>query len=301
MKNSISVVITAFNEEEKIVDCINSVDFADEVIVVDGSSTDNTAKLAVNNGAIVLKRPNHSMLNINKNFGFKKAKNDWILSLDSDERVTPELKKEILEVVKSKSSKNGYYMPRKNIIFGKWIRHSIWWPDYQLRLFRKNKGKFPERHVHELLEIEGEADRLENPIEHLNYQTVSQFIYKLEKIYTESEAENIIRSGKRVSWHDALRMPAHDFFNTYFLQKGYKDGLHGLVLSIFQSFYMEVVFAKVWEHQGFEEKNIALDDLYCETKKLGKEWSYWQVTSKIEQSSFFIKKIGLKIKRKLVS
>lgn len=297
----VSVVVTAYNEEKKLDGCLSSVkDIAAEIIVVNSSSTDNTVDVAKKYTNKIFTRENFAMLNKNKNFGFTKAESSWILNLDSDERVTEDLSKEILKLSEN-AQVNGYLIPRKNILFGKWMRHSIWWPDYQLRLFRKDKGKFPEQHVHELLGIEGEAEKLENPLMHLNYETVSQFIYKLENIYTESEVDNIIKSGKKVSWQSALTMPAHDFFKTYFLQKGYKDGLHGLVLSLMQAFYMEVVFAKVWERQGFEEKNITLSELYTETKKLGKELSYWQITSKLEDSKSPLKKIGLKIKRKLVS
>jgi len=294
----VSVVVSAYNEEKKLEDCLKSVkDVAGEIVVIDNTSSDKTNQIAKKYTDKVFIRENNLMLNVNKNFGFTKVTGKWILNLDADERVTDELSKEILDLDENMST-NGLLIPRKNILFGKWIRHSIWWPDYQLRLFKKNKGKFEEKHVHELLTLEGEAEKLVSPIEHLNYQTVSQYLYKLEHIYTESEVENIIKSGKKLGWHDALRMPAQDFMKTYFFQQGYKDGLHGLVLSLLQAFYMEVVFAKVWEKQGFEEKEPNIFEISKEFMSLGKEFYYWVLTEKMNNEKSPIKKVIHRIRRK---
>ncbi len=236
----VSVVISAFNEEKMLPDCLSSLkDLDPEIIVVNNSSTDNTAQIAKKYTDKVFTHKNDPvMLNISKNFGFTKAAGEWIISLDADERLTPELCKEIKSLVNGHMSNvNGYDIPRKNIIFGKWIEHSLWWPDYNLRLFKKGKGKFALKHVHEKLDVVGELGKLENPMIHYNYQTVSQFVNKMNKTYTESEAENFIASGKQIHWYDAIRWPADDFVKTFFFQKGYKDGLHGLVLSQLQAFY----------------------------------------------------------------
>jgi len=301
--NSLSVVISAFNEEERIKDCLESVkDLATEIVFVDNLSLDKTREIARKYTDKILTRKNNLMLNVNKNYGFSKATGDWILSLDADERITPELASEIKsEILKSqKSETNGYWIPRKNIIFGKWIQHSIWWPDYQLRLFRKGKGRFPEKHVHEYLRVEGKTEKLQNPLEHLNYSTVSQYIYKMDKIYTESEVEKIVASGKILTWVDAIRFPVNDFLKTFFAEKGYKDGLHGLVLSILQSLYAEVVFAKVWERQGFKEENNPhfLKDIYEECKKIIQEFHYWSITSFLETTYHPLKRLFYKALRK---
>src|SRR5690349_3567566 len=124
----VSVVVSAYNEETKIEDCLKSVkEIASEIILVNSSSTDRTVEITKKYTDKIFTRENHQMLNINKNFGFTKAESDWILCLDADERVTPELSKEILEL-SEKSNIDGYFMPRRNILFGKWIQHSIWWP-----------------------------------------------------------------------------------------------------------------------------------------------------------------------------
>lgn len=253
----LSVVISAFNEEQNIKDCIESVkNLADEIIVVDNSSNDKTSEVAKKLGAKVFIQENDvRKIDLQKNYGFEKAREEWTLSLDADERITPKLADEIRGIINSGTSVNGYYIPRKNIIFGKWIKNSIWWPDYQLRLFRRGKGKFTKASVHEPIEVKGETRHFEEPMIHHNYVSVSQFVNKMNNIYTEVEAEVLIKSGKKIHVSDSIKMPASDFLKTFFLQKGYKDGLHGLVLSVLQSFYMFLVFAKIWEKQGFREKS----------------------------------------------
>ena len=294
----LTVVISAYNEERKIEDCLKSVkDIADEIVFIDNTSADKTVEIAKKYTDKIFIRKNNPMLNVNKNFGFSKATGDWILNLDSDERLTPELEKEIRPAM-ARENVDGYLIPRKNILFGKWIRHSIWWPDFQLRLFRQDRGKFAEVHVHELLEVDGVVEKLEHPMVHLNYETISQYLYKLEKIYTESEVENILRKNKKLNWTDAVRMPMEDFFKTYFLQQGYKDGLHGLVLSLLQGFYAVVVFAKVWERQGFEEKELKLSEINAEFRRLGNQFQYWLLSSLIEETKSPAKKTLLKLRRK---
>lgn len=300
----LSVVISAYNEEKNIKECLASVKWADEIILVDNTSTDKTVEMGRKFTNKIFVRPNNPMLNINKNYGFSKATSEWILSLDADERITKELKEEIINATRylpagrhgtlhaTRYKINGFWIPRKNIIFGKWIRYSIWWPDYQLRLFKKGKGKFPCKHVHEYLKVEGKTKKLKSPLLHYNYQTVSQYLYKLDKIYTENEAENIVQSGKKLVWQDALRMPARDFLKTFFLQEGYKDGLHGLVLSLLQSFYALVVFAKVWEKQGFKieaDKNF-VEKVAHELKRLGGEFKYWLIHERLKTEKNFLKK-----------
>lgn len=299
----LSVVVSAYNEEKNLGECLDSVrDIADEIIVIDNESQDATVEIARKHNAKIYTQANKLMLNINKNFGFKKASGEWILNLDADERVSEELKSEIMAVLKENNETiNGYWVPRKNIIFGKWIQNSIWWPDLHLRLFRKEKGTFAEKHVHEHIDVKGRIEKLESPIIHNNYQSVSQYLYKMDKIYTENEVKKILDNNQKLTTFDAIRMPVHDFLKTFFLQKGYRDGLHGLVLSLLQAFYAEIVFAKVWEKQGFKGDNTAhfLQDITREFKKLGYEFSYWLLYALIEESRKTSEKILLKIKRKI--
>jgi glycosyltransferase involved in cell wall biosynthesis len=296
----ISAVISAYNEQEMIEDCLKSLqNLTDEIIFVDNSSQDKTVEIAKKYTDKIYVRENDPvMLNKNKNFGFSKASGEWILSVDADERITPALEREIKKAVKDKKV-SGFEIPRKNIIFGKWIRNSIWWPDYNLRLFKKSKGKFPEKHVHEKLEVKGPVVKLENPMVHQNYRSVSQFLQKLDKTYTESETENFLKEGKSIYWYDAIRWPLNDFVKTFFFQKGYRDGTHGLVLSIFQAFYTFVFFAKVWEKKGFPQQtpDNFLAEVIREFEKAAKDIRYWIYESLIQENP--AKKVIYKIKRKL--
>lgn len=299
MKN-ISVVISAYNEEGKIEDCLKSVkNLADEIIFVDNSSSDKTFQIAKKYTDKIFILPNDPvMLNRNKNYGFAKANSKWIISLDADERITNELASEIKKAISS-DSYSGFEIPRKNIIFNKWIRHSIWWPDYNLRLFKKGAGMFPLKHVHEKLQLSGRVGKLQNPMVHYNYDTVSQYIKKLDNTYTESEAQNFIQSRKDIHWFDAIRWPISDFVKTYFLQEGYKDGLHGLVLSQLQAFYSLVFFAKVWERKE-KFKDLTPPDFLSESskelRKAFQEIWYWIYTAKMETNP--AKKLYYRIRRR---
>lgn len=298
---TISVVISAYNEEKKVSRLLKSVSWADEIIVIDNQSTDQTKRIAMESGATVFTVPNNPMLNSNKNFGFEKATKDWILNLDGDEEVTEHLKEEIQILIHENNEIDGYWIPRKNIIFGKWIQHGLWWPDKQLRLFRKGKGSFPCKHVHEYLEVEGKTSEINEPFIHYNYQTVSQFIRKIDTIYTENEVLNLQKKNTNLLWFEALRMPVRDFIKVYFSQQGYKDGLHGLVLAMLQAFYSFIVFAKYWESKEFIQQEISLKDVQKELHMLHKEVSYWEKTEALKSERNPVNKLLIKLKRKYVS
>lgn len=298
--DKLSVVISAFNEEKNIEDCLKSVTFAKEIILIDNESTDNTVGIAKKYTDKIFSLPNNLMLNINKNAGFTKATGEWILNLDADERVTPELKEEITNVLgESRSKINGYSIPRKNIIFGKWIQHGLWWPDYQLRLFKKEKGKFPEVNVHEYVVVDGETEKLTHPLVHYNYKSVYQFLEKANHIYSGNEAEILVKSGRSLNWQDAISMPVNDFLKTFFSQEGYKDGLHGLVLSLLQAFYAEIVFAKVWEKRGFRNESLSLNQIDKKIHESAKDYHFWLTTSKIKETKNNLKKIYYRLIRKI--
>lgn len=296
----LSVVITSHNNQDLITDCLKSVRFADEIIIIDNQSTDDTAKIAKKHGAKVIKHKNEpTNLNKSKNFGFTKAKHQWILSLDSDERVEPDLKQQILKAVRQKNnSVIGYYIPRKNIIFGKWIQHGLWYPDHQLRLFQKSKGKFPASHNHELLQVTGQTQYLTGHILHLNYTSVSQYIQKIDRQYSDNEVEVFLKKGNHIHWYDALRFPLQDFLTNYFAREAYKDGLHGLVLSILQAFYMFVVFCKIWEKQEFQPQAVKLTAVDSELKRFRSQVKYWLLHCRA-QSASLPRRLLLKIQSKL--
>lgn len=301
---TISVVLSVFNEEAKLARTLASLAWADEIIVIDNESTDQTAAVAKKYGAILYKEKNNLMLNINKNKGFTKAKCDWILCLDADEVVTKELAEEIEKVLQNPKPETrnliaGYWIPRKNIIFGKWIQHGLWWPDKQLRLFRRGKGKFPCEHIHEYIKIEGPVGQLVQPYIHYNYESIHQYLTKIDRAST-SEAINLREIHYQIMWYDALRFPMSDFLKIYFAQRGYKDGLHGLVLALLQAFYSFCTFAKLWEGEKFKEHEIPLEVVGKEVVRAQREVRYWFLSAKIGQTQNAIKKIWYRLLRKHV-
>lgn len=298
----LTVVVSVFNEEEKIEKCLQSLSFADEILVVDNSSTDKTPEIAKKYATSIITQPNDPLLiDIQKNTGFKKAKNDWILSIDADEIVTPELRLEIEELLKRENLKNGYFIPRKNIIFGKQIDHSGWYPDHQLRLFKKNKGEFKNSHVHEGVQVDGETDYLKEHILHYNYETIIQFIQKNMINYAQNEANNLINKNYSLSPGDLISVPSKEFLSRFFARNGYKDGLHGLFLSLLMASSHLVVLAIVWEKSGFKkvESREILQSTEREFGKFGKDLRYWVSRIKTEDSKNIATKYFHKIKGKI--
>lgn len=296
-----TVVVSTYKRSLDLDRCLQSVmALHAKIIVVNNASDEGTAKVAKKYNAMHIERENNLMLNVNKNYGFSQATSEWILNLDDDEELTPELVASILKVLaENNQAINGYWMPRKNIIFGKWIRHGVWWPDTQLRLFRRGKGKFDQIHVHEYIKVEGKTETLDAPFLHYNYDSIEQFLYKMERIYTPSEVLRLEKSGYKVVWYDAIRFPISDFVKLFFLERGYKDGLHGLVLSILQAFYMFIVFVKLWEKDGFKEKELSLGLVSRELQERGKEITYWVHTSNIHETSNPLLRLWYQMKRKI--
>jgi glycosyltransferase involved in cell wall biosynthesis len=300
----LSVVIASFNSQNKIEDCLKSVSFADEIIVVDGTSSDNTLGIVKRYTSKIFVRPNNKMLNVNKNFGFSKASGEWVLSLDTDESVTPELKEEIENLKQGENIPiNGYWIPRRNIIFGKWMEHTGWYPDLQLRLFKRGKGKFSEEHVHEMVKVQGEVGKLNGHILHYNYDNISQFLWKLGTIYGPNEAEQLIKKGYIFNWRDSIRFPVKEFLSRFFAREGYKDGFHGLMLSILMGFYHFIIFSYIWEKHQF--KQIDNGEILAETereiKQSSKDLFFWFSKERAKFIKNPLKKIFHKILRKVNS
>lgn len=294
----ISAVISVYNGEDTIEKCLESVKWVDEIILVNCSSTDKTVEKAKKYTSKIYTRENNLMLNINKNFGFEKATGEWVLNLDSDEKVSKELALEIKELLKDQPKVDGFLIPRKNIIFGKWIEHTGWYPDHQLRLFRKGKGKFEEKHVHELIKVDGKVSNIKNHIIHDNFRSISQFIEKTYKIYAPNEAENLIKKGYDFNWRDAIKMPVNEFLSRFFAREGYKDGFHGFMLSMLMAFYHLIILGLIWEKENFKEVNEnILQESHKEFNKGYKDLSHWFLK---KESLSFPQKLLTKIKNKLI-
>jgi glycosyltransferase involved in cell wall biosynthesis len=227
---TLSVCMIAHNEEHHIGEALESARFADEIIVADCESTDETALIAKAFGARVFRRPNLSNLNVNKNFAFDQATGDYLLCLDADEIVPKETAREIREVLRKEPNHAGYSLPRRNFFLGKWLKHGGHYPDWQLRLFRRGQGRFPQRHVHERLRVDGSVGRLQCPLDHHPYESIEECRHKLE-FYTSFEAQYLFQSGARPSLPRAFRflcwMPSQRFLRRYLLRAGFLDGLAG--------------------------------------------------------------------------
>lgn len=266
----LSVVILAKNEEKNLPGCLESVrKLADEIILIDDCSSDKTVEIAKEAGVKIFKRKLDDFSS-QRNFALEKVKTPWVLFIDPDEEVTPELAQEMKKAIQNNAF-DGFRIPRKNIIFGKWIKHSGWYPDFQLHLFKKEKGKYVGR-VHEQVEIKGKVGELKNFLVHKNYQSISQYLEKLSR-YTSLEKEFQIDSGYKFSWQDLIKKPLGEFLRRFFVEGGYKDGVHGLALCLLQAFSELVVYLKIWEKEGFKDEEIP--GVFGEIRKGILEIDFW--------------------------
>jgi len=225
----LSVVIITHNEAATIGDCLASVQFADEIIVVDSGSTDKTVALCRERGARVLVRA-FTGFGEQKNFALDQAGCAWVLSVDADERVPAELREEILAVLGQPDACAGYRIARKNFFGDTWIRHGGWYPDYVLRLFRRGRGRFNERTVHESVQVNGPVGRLQTPLEHRTCRNLTEFARRQEH-YATLAAAQLAREGRQATRTDLWVRPWWTFLKMYVGQAGFLDGVKGWQLA----------------------------------------------------------------------
>jgi len=290
----ISVVVNTYNEEKNINRCLQSVkDFADEIILVDMHSDDKTVEIARKFKAKVFQHEYTRFVEPARNFALAKATGDWILLLDADE----ELPETLFSKLKEISSSNTDYVriPRKNIIFGKWITHCRWWPDYLIRFFKTGTVAFSDK-IHVPPTASGKAVELEAKEEyaiiHHNIQTIFQYMERLNR-YSDIQSSELGKKGYVFSWKDVVNKPVNEFLSRYFAGEGYKDGIHGLALSLLQAFSEFVVYLKRWETENFPENETG--DINKILKKNINEVLYWQqkTTSNIFEKILYKIKGGL--------
>ena len=297
LMNSLSVVINAQNAEKDLPRAFVSIkSLADEVVVVDQESTDKTTEIAKKFGAKVFTHKHVEYVELARNFAISKASKDWILILDPDEEISETLVKKIKEIVE-KNDADFCRIPRKNIIFGKWIEHTAWWPDYQIRLFKKGKTSWNEM-IHSVPLTIGKGTDLpaeeKFAIIHHNYNSVEQYLERLNR-YTSVQSELLSKDGYEFSWKDLIDKPFREFINRYFVGEGYKDGLHGLVLSFLQAFSELIVYVKIWQMNKFKEERIGIKEIINEMGEKEKELHFWQNDTLYKET----KKISYKLRRKL--
>lgn len=295
--SNLSVVINTLNEAENLPKVISSIKgLAEEIIVVDMESTDGTPEIAKKLGAKVIKHPRINYVEPARNFGVSKATRKWILILDSDEEIPKDLAEEIKKSI-IHSEADYFRLPRKNLIFGKWLKHSRWWPDYNIRLFKKGFVSWNEI-IHAVPVTQGiGADfpaKEEFSIVHHHYNSLEQFIERMNR-YTSVQAAYMVKEKYQFKWREILTKPTNEFLSRYFFGEGYKDGLHGLALSLLQAFSELVLYLKVWQASKFKETEIASGEVVSVMKDLEKEVHFWQSDTMYKQSG----KITDRIRRKL--
>lgn len=241
----ISAVVITYNEEQNIKECLESLKWIDEIIVVDSKSTDKTADIAAQFTSNIIISENISY-GKKRNIGFEKATGEWILWIDADERVTNELKAEIEQIINGNNKTDAFYINRKSYFITKFIKHCGWYPDYTLRLFKKSTGiKFDDAKVHEKIIFEGKTSRLKNYLIHYTDNDFEHYLKKMN-IYTTLSADELYRNNKKGSFFDIIFRPAFTFFKMYFLKLGILDGYMGLVLCTLSSIHVSFKYSKLY-------------------------------------------------------
>lgn len=253
MRQTLSVVLATYNEEKNLPSCLDSLkDIADEIVIVDGTSKDKTVEIAKKYGAIIKVTTNKSNFHINKQMAIDLATKDWILQMDADEHVSQELKEEIKEILeKDPKEFNGYWMPRKNWFLGRFLMKGGQYPDYTLRLYRKRKGRLPQKDVHEQAEVEGKVGYLKSALLHYPYASFGQYLKKWNfynnfyamQIKEEQKNKNILQKIFYALMYLFVR-PAHWLLTTFIRHKGFYDLGQGFVFSLFSALRFPISYIK---------------------------------------------------------
>lgn len=242
-----SVYIIAYNDEPNMRPCLESVSgWADELIVVDSRSSDRTAAIA---GEYTDKVHQVEFTGFGdlRNRALSFCAHDWVFSLDSDERMTPELKAEIAALLNGHPDADAYFVPRKNFFLGRWIRHCGWYPDYrQPQLFRKSRFRYRRELVHESFDCDGKVGYLRQPALQYPFRDIDHYIAKQDR-YSDLMARRLHEQGRRFSPHQLMTHPLGAFFKMYVQRRGFLDGMPGLILSGLYGYYTFLKYAKFWE------------------------------------------------------
>ena len=244
---SVSATLITHNEQVNIEEALQSLDWADEIVVVDCGSTDATIEICRRYTENIFHRPWTGYVD-QKNHAVSQASYDWILSLDADERIGKELRSEIGQLRQAGFGKPGYRIPRAAFFMGRWIRHGDWYPDYQLRLFDRRRGRWQGGRVHESVQVDGAPGYLKGEIEHYTYRSLSDYLRRLE-IYSTLAAQDAYQRQKRASLVKILGNPAASFLKGYVLKCGFLDGTAGLMVALMGAVSVFFKYAKLLEIQ----------------------------------------------------
>jgi len=259
----LSVAIATFNEGKCLSECLKGVKgLADEIVIVDGNSTDKTVEIAKSFGAKVIIIDNKPLFHINKQMAIDECRGEWVLQLDADEIITSELKKEISDTIKNPTSYNAFWIKRKKMFLGRWIKKGGQYPDPVIRLFRRGKAKLPCKSVHEQMEVEGGVGWLKSPIIHLPTPSFSVYLTK-DNRYSTLTALEMKEKGLPINFLTFLRYfiwePKKIFFNLYFRHLGLLDGFPGFVFALYSGLHQVAAFIKYWEIRNSKQINIEGD------------------------------------------
>lgn len=246
----LTAIIPTGNEEYNIEAVLESVSFADEIMVVDSYSTDRTVELARKHTDFVIQREYENSAS-QKNWAIPQATHEWILLLDADERPSPGLKEEIQKILEN-PDKDAYWIYRQNYFFGHRLKYSGWQGDKVIRLFRKSKSRYEDKHVHAEVLVDGEVGSLKHKLEHHTYRDLDHYFEKFQR-YTTWGAYDRIEKNSRVSAYHLMVKPAYGFFQKYILKRGFMDGRTGLIVALQHSWYLFVRALKIWRLQEGEK------------------------------------------------
>jgi glycosyltransferase involved in cell wall biosynthesis len=244
----LTVTVITRNEAANIEGALESVRWADEIVVVDSFSSDETVDIA-QRYTTRIELHAWAGYSAQRNYAAEVASNDWILALDADERVPSALAGEIQQIMRSEPKIGGYRMPRVSYYLGRWIRGTDWYPDYQLRLYDRRIGRFNEKRVHESVELaEGKPGTLQHDLEHHPYRDISDHVISIDH-YTTLAAEEWYATGRRTNPLDVVLHPPAAFLRNYILRRGFRDGIPGFLVSVLNSYYVFLKILKLWELQ----------------------------------------------------
>jgi len=244
--SKVSAYVIAYNDEPNMRPCLESLTWADEIIVVDSFSTDATEKIAREFTQHVYQHEFHGFGDL-RNTAVAHATHEWIFSLDTDERATPELRDEVRRVIGRSDAADAYFVPRKNYFLGRWIRHCGFYPDYrQPQLFRKGRLRYRQEMVHESFDLEGRTGYLHEHVLQYPFRDIDQYLMKMDR-YSELMAQRMARDGRSFHAHQLVSHPCFTFFKMYIGRAGFLDGMPGLILSGLYAYYTFIKYAKLWE------------------------------------------------------
>ena len=300
-KTKISAVVNTRNEAANIYDCLKSLSFADEIIVVDMDSSDNTKELAKGFTDKIYDHPAIGYVEPARNFAIKKAIGDWILVVDADERIPRSLAQRLIDVAQE-GKFDFVRVPRKNMIFGQWIKHSRWWPDHNIRFFKKGAVEW-QNEIHSIPVTYGNGDNLpaneDLAIIHIHYKNIDEYIERSLR-YSRQQAKELKDAGYIFDPADLITKPSSEFLSRFFAGEGFRDGLHGLVLAFLQSFSILLIYLRLWQDQDYKPISGSQLSPVWQKSFVGKlkELQYWFLSTKIQEEESKVKRFILKLKRK---